>query len=226
MTDTTVVQPTLPGTGTDHVAELKAANEARAAAEKKLADIEARSKKDSDTKSAAEKKSADEKAIADGKATETLAAQAAQLKAIQDKADTLEAETRKRIEAKIAKLPESSKKKIAAIRDVLPVDKLWAFVDAEADDVEALGGIPGGTPGGTSGGAAQKISPEATKIVKAQGHDTTMAEKMVLTANPENPGQVKRVLPVEALIVELQQRRPNAPIMSAAEGAKRHAAGL
>jgi hypothetical protein len=93
------------------------------------------------------KKADDDKRVKDGEAQKLLAERQKDLEAANERAKKLEDSARARVEKQISVLPDEAKKRIALVKDALPLDKLSELVDSEIE---------------TAGKAAKKLPPNGS----------------------------------------------------------------
>jgi colicin import membrane protein len=203
-------------------AKIKDAEDKAAKYKAELSDIKAaQSKREADEKAKA-KADADAKAIGDGEAKRILAERETELAAERKARTDLETAHRERVDRMIAKLPEATRTKLEAIKTDLPLVKLEALVELEADQAAKVIAPPPRAPGGAAEKNGNvKLSGEARdKLDELNVGGVHIGAMNVV--HDKILGNTKFVLPIKAMIDKLQAMSRGAPKLSAEEYAKRH----
>jgi len=174
----------------------------KAEAAKQAAEVEKFKAADAKRKAEA-KKADDDKRAADGEAKKLYEEKAKELEAERARAETLEAAARKRIEATIAKLPDAAQKRIALVKDSLPLDKLGELVDVEFEEFGGGSAPPAANPKTKqTGDGKRKLSQRAYDELDRLGVSPATAERDVKVQETDLGGQVF-VMPIKNLIAKL-----------------------
>lgn len=207
-------QQNLPLNDDDNKApDAAAAAEARArAAEERAAKLEAAEKKRKADEAAAKKAAADKDAAARGEFERLAAEKDAELARRNEELEALRQSQIEHIDGLIAKLPDNSKAKVAAVREDLPLPKLLKFVEAELADTQAPppGSPAPSAPPPTSPGKTPKtkgkheLQAASYEMVERLGHDPSKMEEMASRIEDPATGKYKFVIPIGKMCKRLK----------------------
>jgi len=175
----------------------------KAEADKRAAELD-RIKADDAKRKAAAKKADEDKRAADGEAQKLYQQRTAELEEAQKRAEALEKATRGRIDKQIAKLPDSAQKRIALVKDALPLDKLAELVDTESEEAASTVAPPPASPRtGRTPDGKRKLSTRTYEELDRLGVSPNIAESDVIVKDTDLGGQVF-VMPIKNLMRRLQ----------------------
>lgn len=174
----------------------------KAEAEKRAAELDKLKGEDKKRKDAA-KRADEDKRAADGEAKKLYEEKSRELDEAKARAEALEGAARKRIDAQIARLPDDAQKRIALVKDALPLEKLGELVDAEAEAFGNTKAPPPATPAGKRQGGKRQLQARTYEKLDELGISPEVAERHVQVVETDLGGHVFKMA-IKDVISKLQ----------------------